>query len=124
MVMRMCIFYTSGTTGRIYGAIDPSRLCYQYHQCRMHEYNFGNALARANGTEDQLPAPGEAPAVALVTSPLFHVTANNAHPPATMAGGKLRMGKWDAGEALRLIEKEKINSVGGVPVMARELIPS
>ena len=49
-----------------------------------------------------MPAPP--PLSALVTTPLFHVTANNcvAH-AATLAGGKLvHLYKWDAGEALRL----------------------
>ena len=55
---------------------------------------------------------------------MFHVTANNcmAH-GTTMAGGKLvHMYRWDAGEALRLIEAEGITGLTGVPVMARELI--
>ena len=41
----------------------------------------------------------------------------------TAAGGKMvLMHRWDAGEALRLIEREKVTSTGGVPVMAREII--
>ena len=32
------------------------------------------------------------------------------------------MYRWDAGEALKIIERERVTSVGGVPVMARELI--
>jgi long-chain acyl-CoA synthetase len=32
------------------------------------------------------------------------------------------MYRWDAGEALRLIERERVMSVSGVPVMARELV--
>jgi long-chain acyl-CoA synthetase len=31
------------------------------------------------------------------------------------------MHKWDAGEALRLIEQEKITSAGGVPMMAYQM---
>jgi len=60
----------------------------------------------------------------LVTTPLFHVTANNCVAQgATLGGGKLVfMYKWDAGEALRLIEREKITAMSGVPVMSRELI--
>ena len=61
---------------------------------------------------------------ALVTTPLFHVTANNclSH-GATLNGGKLvHMYKWDAGEALKLIEREKITNLTGVPVMSREII--
>jgi long-chain acyl-CoA synthetase len=61
---------------------------------------------------------------ALVTTPLFHVTANNclSH-GATLNGGKLvHMYKWDAGEALKLIEQEKVTNLTGVPVMSREII--
>ena len=32
------------------------------------------------------------------------------------------MYKWDAGEALKIVEAEKITSLSGVPVMAREII--
>ena len=40
-----------------------------------------------------------------------------------MGGGKLvHMHKWDAGEALRLIEEEKITIFSGVPTMSREII--
>ena len=59
-----------------------------------------------------------------MTTPLFHVTANNcAAQGTTLGGGKLvHMYKWDAGEALKLIERERITAVSGVPVMAREII--
>jgi long-chain acyl-CoA synthetase len=41
----------------------------------------------------------------------------------TLNGGKLvHMYKWDAGEALKLIEREKITGFTGVPTMSRELI--
>jgi hypothetical protein len=83
------------------------------------------ALATAHGT-GVMPdpdAPVPVPAT-LVTTPLFHVTANNCGAYATTAaGGKMvLMYRWDAGEALKLIEREKISSVSGVPVMARELV--
>jgi long-chain acyl-CoA synthetase len=60
----------------------------------------------------------------LLTTPLFHVTANNCGAYAvTSAGGTMvLMYRWDAGEALRLIEQEKITVMSGVPVMSRELI--
>ena len=58
---------------------------------------------------------------ALVVTPLFHVTANNCvlH-PCTLAGGKIVfMYKWDAGRALELIERERVNTFSGVPTMSR-----
>jgi len=40
-----------------------------------------------------------------------------------VTGGKLvHLYKWDAGEALRVIEEEKITNFSGVPVMSREII--
>jgi long-chain acyl-CoA synthetase len=41
----------------------------------------------------------------------------------TAGGGVLvLMYRWDAGEALRLIEREKVTGMSGVPVMSRELL--
>jgi long-chain acyl-CoA synthetase len=62
--------------------------------------------------------------VALLTTPLFHVTANNCGAYAVTAGGGVLvlMYKWDAGEALRLIERERVSSMSGVPVMSREVL--
>ena len=79
--------------------------------------------SQPKGQPQESEAPGGQPA-SLLCTPLFHVTANNciAH-SMTMAGGKLiHMYKWDAGEALKLIESERITNFSGVPVMARELI--
>jgi long-chain acyl-CoA synthetase len=72
-----------------------------------------------------VPNPEDAPIpAALITTPLFHVTANNCGAYAvTAGGGKLvLMYRWDAGEALRLIAREKITAMSGVPTMAREVI--
>ena len=106
-----CIFYTSGTTGFPKGAQLTHRGC------------VSTALAVMEATGEAPPDPPPVP-VTLINTPLFHVTANNCAAYAvTAAGGKMvLMYKWDAGEALRLIEKHKIMTVSGVPVMARELI--
>ena len=121
-----CIFYTSGTTGRPKGAQLTHRGCVlNIMNVAFMNLCTATALARANGTEDQLPAPGEGPIIqTLVTTPLFHVTANNCVvQPATLNGGKIiHMYKWDAGEALKLIEREKLTGISGVPVMSREII--
>lgn len=121
-----CIFYTSGTTGFPKGAQLTHRNCTNH----LFSYMFGsvsqgraNTLIKGELSLDQ-PDPNALQPSALVSTPLFHVTANNglAH-TLTANGGKLvHMYKWDAGEALRLIEKEKITSFSGVPTMGRELI--
>lgn len=118
----LCIFYTSGTTGFPKGAQLTHRSCVSNLMNMMFAGQVsGLATQRATGVEP--PATPPIP-VTLVTTPLFHVTANNCGAYATTAaGGKMvLMYRWDAGEALKLIERERCTSASGVPVMARELI--
>jgi len=117
-----CIFYTSGTTGNPKGAQLTHRGC----TTNIWSLMFAAALQRVLAVQKGLIEADAEPPVpsALVTTPLFHVTANNcvAH-GTTLAGGELtHMYKWDAGVALKLIEQERISALSGVPVMAREVI--
>lgn len=122
-----CIFYTSGTTGSPKGAQLTHRGCVN----NILSVVFGtlsqaSAQARAQGKTppDLLGGTGKKQMASIIATPLFHVTANNCvAQTATMAGGKLvHMHKWDAGEALRIIEEEKITVFSGVPTMSREII--
>ncbi len=117
-----CIFYTSGTTGRPKGAQLTHRGCVSNVWSMM----FAGSVLRLLGIRNGVVDPDIAPPIsaALVTTPLFHVTANNCVAQGTtLGGGKLvHMYKWDAGEALDLIESERITALTGVPVMAREVI--
>jgi long-chain acyl-CoA synthetase len=118
------IFYTSGTTGFPKGAQLTHRGCVS----NLFSIMFSGqvtalATSRATGVPIDPIAPPPIP-VALITTPLFHVTANNCGAYAvTAAGGTLvLMYRWDAKEALTLIERERVTSMSGVPVMAREVI--
>lgn len=117
-----CIFYTSGTTGSPKGAQLTQRGCIANLMNLLYA-RASSALATERATGIAPPDPLPIP-VTLITTPLFHVTANNCGAYAgTAAGGALvLMYRWDAGEALRLIEREKVTGMSGVPVMARELI--
>ena len=120
----LCIFYTSGTTGFPKGAQLTHRSCINNLMNMMFSGQVHTlATQRATGV---VPDPAAVPPipVTLITTPLFHVTANNCAAYASTAGGgkMVLMYRWDAGEALRLVEREGITSVSGVPVMARELV--
>jgi len=121
-----CIFYTSGTTGRPKGAQLTHRGCTN-NIMSMAFWNSASPAALAAAGKKADSAAGETasyPPCFLVVTPLFHVTACNCvmH-GASLTGAKLvLMYKWDAGKALELIEKERVTTLSGVPVMSRELI--
>ena len=117
-----CIFYTSGTTGRPKGAELTHRGCVSNIWSMMFAATLTRELGVRSGT---IPADFEPPVgVTLLTTPLFHVTANNcgAHAGTALGAKLILMYRWDAGVALELIEKEGVTAMSGVPVMARELI--
>ena len=117
-----CIFYTSGTTGFPKGAQLTHRGCVANLFNMLYAASSSTlAVERATG----VPPPATPPVpVTLVTTPLFHVTANNcAAYGVTAAGGAMvLMYRWDAGDALKIIERERVTGMSGVPIMARELI--
>ncbi|MBS0475524.1 MAG: acyl--CoA ligase, partial [Proteobacteria bacterium] len=110
-----CIFYTSGTTGFPKGAQLTHRGCVANLMNLLYA-GASSALALQRATGEASPAVPPTPVV-LLTTPLFHVTANNCGAyGATMQGGALvLMFKWDAAEALRLIERERVTAMSGVP---------
>lgn len=117
-----CIFYTSGTSGTPKGAVLSHRNCITNILNVLFIAEVQNAaMARANGTE--ATAPSFQPVV-LVTTPLFHVTANNCGVQvATVLGGTVvLMYKWDAETAIDLIEREQVTMMSGTPVMHREVV--
>ncbi len=117
-----CIFYTSGTTGFPKGAQLTHRGCVANLMNMLYAgASSGLAVERATG----VAPPAEPPVpVTLITTPLFHVTANNcgAYACTALGGTMVLMYKWEAGTALHLIERESVTNMSGVPTMAREVI--
>ncbi|MXO63862.1 class I adenylate-forming enzyme family protein [Qipengyuania oceanensis] len=111
------IFYTSGTTGKPKGALGTHRnLC-------------TNPLSSAYGAATAALRRGEVPPapvqkVGLTVIPLFHVTACSAGLMGSILAGNtmIFMYRWDPVEAFGIIEREKVNSTGGVPTIAWQLI--
>jgi acyl-CoA synthetase (AMP-forming)/AMP-acid ligase II len=112
------ILFTSGSTGEAKGALSTHRAV------TTAVYAYATSLMVMLGimTEENR-APGSPPRT-LVNVPLFHVTGevpvmlNSFVVSRTM----VMMPKWDAGEALKLIEKERISYFVGVPTMSLELM--
>ena len=112
------IFYTSGTTGKPKGALAT------------HRNNTGNILALAFSYDRDFVRRGETPPVrgnpedaqkvGLVGIPFFHTTGCHALMiPAMIQGAKLiLMRRFDAEDAMKLIERERVTSAGGVPAIA------
>ena len=115
------ILYTSGTTGRPKGALGTHRNI----MCNLVNITFTGARAVIR-RGDPLPAPATAQKSHLLPVPFFHVTGcHSAMIPAVANGSKIvLMYKWNAEQALELIERERVNALSSVPSMAWQLIES
>jgi long-chain acyl-CoA synthetase len=115
------IFYTSGTTGRPKGALATQRAI------NTNIITAAAAGARSflrRGEAPPAPDPNAPQRSSLISIPFFHVTGCMAVlNPSLFSGAKLvMMYKWDVIRAFELIEREKIQSAGGVPTIAWQLI--
>ncbi|WP_375291689.1 class I adenylate-forming enzyme family protein [Qipengyuania sp.] len=111
------ILYTSGSTGHPKGA-------YSDHLGVVS--GVMNYISQTAMILQLLTERNEAPSVkpsALVTVPLFHVTGEVPVFLQSIAIGRklVLMPKWDALEALRLLDEEKVTYFVGVPLMSYEM---
>jgi long-chain acyl-CoA synthetase len=112
------ILFTSGSTGEAKGAVSTHRAV------TTGVYAYATSLMVLRGILESDGRPPLNPLKTLVIVPLFHVTGEvpvmlNSF---VISRGMVLMPKWDAGEALRLIEKERITYFVGVPTMSLELM--
>ena len=112
------ILFTSGSTGQSKGAWSTHRAVVQ----GVFNYIVQTATVAHVRTASGTPPEGQASTLRKV--PLFHVTGEVPVLLQSFAIGRklVLMAKWDAEEAMRLIEREKITYFVGVPLMSYEML--
>ncbi len=111
------ILYTSGSTGQSKGAWSDHRAVTQ----AVFSY-VGQTLMVLTHLTDRGEAPTVQPCT-LVSVPLFHVTGEVPLLLQSFVIGRklVMMPKWNAEEAMRLIEAEQVTYFVGVPLMSFEI---
>ena len=111
------ILYTSGSTGQSKGAYSDHRGVVAGVMSYVSQSAMAKVLLESQG-EDVSAQP-----CALVAVPLFHVTGEVPLflQSYAIARKLVLMPKWDAREALRLMEAEKVTYFVGVPLMSYEI---
>ena len=115
------IMYTSGSTGRPKGVLSTHRNIIN----ALYTWRFVKEINEILRPELLEENPKNQPAL-LANVPLFHVTGSHAQFLASFVYLRkfVMMYKWDATDALQLIEKEKISVFHGVPTMTWEIMQS
>lgn len=111
------ILYTSGSTGKSKGAWSDHRGVVTGAMSYVSQSAMAKVLLESLG-EDVSAQP-----CALIAVPLFHVTGEVPLFLQSFAIARklVMMPRWDAGEALRLMEAEKVSYFVGVPLMSYEI---
>ncbi|SEL26616.1 Acyl-CoA synthetase (AMP-forming)/AMP-acid ligase II [Sphingomonas palmae] len=115
---RATILFTSGSTGKSKGALST------HFQVVQGIFNYLASALMMLGIATQDGTASTLQPATLLNVPLFHVTAEVPVFLQSMAIGRklVLMPKWDAEEAMRLIEREQVTYFVGVPLMSFEML--
>ncbi|MFZ1742716.1 MAG: class I adenylate-forming enzyme family protein [Pontixanthobacter sp.] len=119
------ILFTSGTTGRVKGAVLTHRgLINGLMSVQMAGLMVLHDTAHKHGIPVEtilanMPQPG-----ALLVNPLFHISGLGASFLSPLCAGSkiVLMRRWNGAEATRTIEREKITMFSGVPTMMWDML--
>ncbi len=115
------IMYTSGTTGRPKGSVSTNfALSQALYNFEMHAAMSG----MANQDLITKMMKNGFPPSTLLAVPLFHVSGCHSVFMLNLRGGRKisMMFKWDPEIALKIIEKERITTFTGAPIMSTHLL--
>jgi len=112
------ILFTSGSTGTSKGALSDHRAVVQ------GVYNYLAQALMMLGLATDAGTPPQGQPATLLNVPLFHVTAEVPVFLQSFAMGRklVLMSRWDAEEAMRLIQAERVTYFVGVPLMSYEIL--
>ena len=119
------ILYTSGTKGRVKGAVLSHRnIATGLLSMQLSGVMVLHNVARDYGMEPEALMAQMPQQAVLLVYPLFHISGlGSAFLSPLFAGSKVViMRRWDAGEALRVIRDERITMFTGVPTMLWDLL--